>query len=105
MIPHTKRPKFDDNGNMIVDESTTVDIDPMRGIDDFQLDVKLNQWMVGAINVRRPMKFVPSFYKVILGEEEDGLLADEVICLYLNNNVLLFIIMRLLIFFYVTAHK
>ena len=43
VIPQTKRPKFDDNWNMIVDESTTVDIDPMRGIDDFQLDIELNQ--------------------------------------------------------------
>ena len=37
-----------------------------------------------SMNVNRPMKFVPSFYKVILGEAEDGWLADEVTSLYLN---------------------
>ena len=84
VIPHTKRPKFDENWNITVDVNTTVDIDPIRGIDDLQLDIQLNQWMLGAINVNRPMKFVPSFYKVILGEAEDGWLADEVTSLYLN---------------------
>ena len=50
----------------------------MRGIDDLQLLIELNQRMAGVINVSKPMKSVPSFYKIILGQEEDGWLAYEV---------------------------
>ena len=78
IVTYTKRPRFDSNGNIIVDESTIVDVDLMRGIDDLQLLIELNQWMAGIINVSKPMKSVPSFYKIILGQEEDGWLAYEV---------------------------
>ena len=50
----------------------------MRGIDDLQLLIELNQWMAGVINVSKPMKSIPSFYKIILAQEKDGWLAYEV---------------------------
>ena len=73
-----KRPKLGAAEDVVVDESTEIDVDPMRGIDDPQLSVELHQWMAGVLNVNRPMKFVPSFYKIILGQEQNGWLADEV---------------------------
>ena len=78
IVPQPKRPRVESNIDTFEHDSTEIYIDPLKGMDDPQLLIELNQWMSGVIHVSRPMNFEPSFYKILLGQEENGWLADEV---------------------------
>ena len=59
--------------------STSLDINPLRGLKDSSLYAEFDQWFAGDITVDRRVQHPQSFFEIILGIASMGWLGDEVI--------------------------
>ena len=70
-----------------IDVSTSVDINPLKGLDDFSLYAEFDRWFVGNIIVDQRVQHPQSFFQVILGHASMGWLGDEVIFFLISLSV------------------
>ena len=61
-----------------IDMSTSVDVNPLRGLEDSSLFAEFDRWFTGDIRVRRNVQHPRSFFQIILGTASMGWLGDEV---------------------------
>ncbi|KAL9419368.1 hypothetical protein AB3S75_037183 [Citrus x aurantiifolia] len=69
-----------------IDLSTSVDINPLRGLEDPSLYDEFDRWFAGDMTVDRRVQHSRSFFQVILGHVLMGWLGDEVFLNKLWNN-------------------
>ncbi|GAY59834.1 hypothetical protein CUMW_197500 [Citrus unshiu] len=67
-----------------IDMSTSVDVNPLRGLEDFSLFAEFDRWFTSDIRVRRRVQHPRSFFQIILGTDSIGWLDDEHIHEYLR---------------------
>ncbi|GAY38120.1 hypothetical protein CUMW_034310 [Citrus unshiu] len=67
-----------------IDMSTSVDVNPLRGLEDSSLFAEFDRWFTGDIRVRRNVQHPRSFFQIILGTASMGWLGDEHIHEYLR---------------------
>ncbi|GAY63517.1 hypothetical protein CUMW_226240 [Citrus unshiu] len=67
-----------------IDMSTSVDVNPLRGLEDSSLFAEFDRWFTGDIRVRRRVQHPRSFFQIILGTDSMGWLGDEHIHEYLR---------------------
>ncbi|GAY44909.1 hypothetical protein CUMW_085470 [Citrus unshiu] len=68
------------------DMSTSVDVNPLRGLEDSSLFAEFDRWFTGDSRVRRRVQHPRSFFQIILGTASMGWLGDEVFLNQLWNN-------------------
>ncbi|GAY44908.1 hypothetical protein CUMW_085470 [Citrus unshiu] len=66
------------------DMSTSVDVNPLRGLEDSSLFAEFDRWFTGDSRVRRRVQHPRSFFQIILGTASMGWLGDEHIHKYLR---------------------
>ncbi|GAY45332.1 hypothetical protein CUMW_088670 [Citrus unshiu] len=69
-----------------IDMSTSVDVNPLRGLEDSNLFAEFDRWFTGDSRVRRRVQHLRSFFEIILGTASMGWLGDEVFLNQLWNN-------------------
>ncbi|GAY58953.1 hypothetical protein CUMW_190820 [Citrus unshiu] len=69
-----------------IDMSTSVDVNPLRGLEDSSLFAEFDRWFTGDSRVRRRIPHPRSFFQIILGIALMGWLGDEVFLNQLWNN-------------------
>ena len=62
-----------------IDMSTSLDINPLRGLEDSSLYAEFDRWFAGDMTVDRRVQHLRSFFEIILGLTSMGWLDDEVI--------------------------
>ena len=62
-----------------IDMSTTVDINPLRGLEDSSMFAEFDRWFAGDMTVVRRVRHPRSFFEILLGLTSMGWLGDEVI--------------------------
>ncbi|GAY61965.1 hypothetical protein CUMW_214120, partial [Citrus unshiu] len=67
-----------------IDMSTSVDVNPLRGLEDSSLFAEFDRWFTGDSRVRRRVQHPRSFFQIILGTASMGWLGDEHIHEYLR---------------------
>ena len=71
----------------VIDMSTSMDINPLKGLEDPSLYVEFDQWFAGDMTVDRRVQHSRSFFQVILGHASMGWLGDEVIFFLISFSV------------------
>ena len=61
-----------------IDMSTSVDVNPLRGLEDSSLFAEFDRWFTGDSRVRLRVQHPRSFFEIILGTASMGWLGDEV---------------------------
>jgi len=61
-----------------IDMSTTVDVNPLRGLWDSSLFAEFDRWFTGDSRVRRRVQHPRSFFETLLDTASMGWLGDEV---------------------------
>ena len=64
------------------DMSTSIDINPLRGLEDSSLFVEFDRWFASDITVDRRVQHLRSFFQIILGITLMGWLGDKVIIFF-----------------------
>ncbi|GAY53383.1 hypothetical protein CUMW_148890, partial [Citrus unshiu] len=67
-----------------IDMSTSVDVNPLRGLEDSSLFAEFDRWFTGDSRVRRRVQHPRSFFQIILNISSMGWLGDEHIHEYLR---------------------
>ncbi|XP_052289955.1 uncharacterized protein LOC127899855 [Citrus sinensis] len=67
-----------------IDMNTSVDVNPLRGLEDSSLFAEFDRWFTGDSRVRRRVQHPRSFFQIILGTTSMGWLGDEHIHEYLR---------------------
>ncbi|KDO39925.1 hypothetical protein CISIN_1g037741mg, partial [Citrus sinensis] len=67
-----------------IDMNTSVDVNPLRGLEDSSLFDEFDRWFTGDSRVRRRVQHPRSFFQIILGTASMGWLGDEHIHEYLR---------------------
>ncbi|GAY50491.1 hypothetical protein CUMW_127110 [Citrus unshiu] len=67
-----------------IDMSTSVDVNPLRGLEDSSLFAEFDRWFTGDSRVRRRVQHPWSFFQIILNISSMGWLGDEHIHKYLR---------------------
>ena len=62
-----------------IDMSTSVDVNPLRGLEDSSLFAEFDRWFTGDSRVCRRVQHPRSFFQIILGTASMGWLGDDVI--------------------------
>ena len=70
-----------------IDMSMSVDINPLKGLEDPSLYDEFNRWFTGDMTVDRRVQHSWSFFQVILGHASMGWLGDEVIFFLISFSV------------------
>ncbi|GAY59192.1 hypothetical protein CUMW_192720 [Citrus unshiu] len=60
-----------------IDMSTTVDINPLRGLEDSSMFAEFDRWFAGDMTVVRRVRHPRSFFEILLGLTSMGWLGDE----------------------------
>ncbi|GAY57337.1 hypothetical protein CUMW_178670 [Citrus unshiu] len=60
-----------------IDMSTTVDINPLRGLEDSSMFAEFDRWFAGDMTVVRRVRHPRSFFEIFLGLTSMGWLGDE----------------------------
>ena len=61
-----------------IDERSSVDMNPLRGLEDSRLCEEFDQWFAGNISVDRPVQQSRNFFEILMGNASMGWLGDEV---------------------------
>ena len=61
-----------------IDMSTSLDINPLRGLEDSSLYAEFDRWFAGDMTVDQRVQHPRSFFQIILGTALMGWLGDEV---------------------------
>ena len=61
-----------------IDMSTSLDINPLRGLEDSSLYAEFDRWFAGDMTVNWRVQHPRSFFEIILGLTSMGWLGDEV---------------------------
>ena len=70
-----------------IDMSTSVDINPLRGLEDQSLYDEFNRWFAGDITIDRRVQHPWSFFQVILDHISMEWLGDKVIFFLISFRV------------------
>ena len=62
-----------------IDMNTTVDINPLRGLEDSSMFAEFDRWFAGDMTVVRRVRHPRSFFEILLGLTSMGWLGDEVL--------------------------
>ena len=62
-----------------IDMSTTVDINPLRGLEDSSMFAEFDRWFAGDMTVVRRVRHSRSFFEILLGLTSMRWIGDEVI--------------------------
>ncbi|KAL9436832.1 hypothetical protein AB3S75_022806 [Citrus x aurantiifolia] len=65
-----------------IDERSSVDMNPLRGLEDSRLCEEFDQWFAGNISVDRPVQQSRNFFEILMGNASMGWLDDEYIHTY-----------------------
>ncbi|GAY61393.1 hypothetical protein CUMW_209640 [Citrus unshiu] len=65
-----------------IDERSSVDMNPLRGLEDARLCEEFDQWFAGNIFVDRPVQQSRNFFEILMGNASMGWLGDEHIYTY-----------------------
>ncbi|KAL9431391.1 hypothetical protein AB3S75_026552 [Citrus x aurantiifolia] len=65
-----------------IDERSSVDMNPLRGLEDARLCEEFDQWFAGNISVDRPVQQSRNFFEILMGNASMGWLGDEHIHTY-----------------------
>ncbi|KAL9433131.1 hypothetical protein AB3S75_028033 [Citrus x aurantiifolia] len=68
------------------DERSSMDMNPLRGLEDSRLCEKFDKWFVGNFSVDRPIQQSRNFFEILMGNASMGWLGDEVFLKQLWNN-------------------
>ncbi|GAY60658.1 hypothetical protein CUMW_203770 [Citrus unshiu] len=68
------RPQIMDH---VIDMNTSVDINPLRGLEDSSMFAKFDRWFAGDMTVDRRVQYPWSFFQLLLGLASMGWLGDE----------------------------
>ncbi|GAY67530.1 hypothetical protein CUMW_257240, partial [Citrus unshiu] len=80
-VRHLPRPQIMEH---TIDMSTSVDVNPLRGLEDSSLFAEFDRWFTGDSRVHRRVQHPRSFFQIILGTTAMGWLGDEHIHEYLR---------------------
>ncbi|GAY68200.1 hypothetical protein CUMW_262300 [Citrus unshiu] len=69
-----------------IDERSSVDMNPLRGLEDSRLCEEFDQWFAGKIFVDRPVQQSLNFFEILMGNASMEWLGDEVFLKQLWNN-------------------
>ncbi|GAY56250.1 hypothetical protein CUMW_170380 [Citrus unshiu] len=67
-----------------IDMNASVDVNPLRGLEDSSLFAEFDRWFTGDSRVRRRVQHPWSFFQIILNISSMGWLGDEHIHEYLR---------------------
>ncbi|KAL9457857.1 hypothetical protein AB3S75_006826 [Citrus x aurantiifolia] len=65
-----------------IDERSSVDMNPLRGLEDSRLCEEFDQWFAGKFFMDRPVQQSRNFFKILMGNASMGCLGDEHIHMY-----------------------
>ncbi|KAH9716558.1 Receptor-like protein 13 [Citrus sinensis] len=69
-----------------IDMNTSVDINPLRGLEDSSLFAEFDRWFIGDMTVDRRVQHPRSFFQILLGLTAMGWLGNDVFLNQLWNN-------------------
>ena len=61
-----------------IDKRSSVDMNPLRGLEDSRLCEKFDQWFAGKFSVDQPVQQSRNFFEILMGNALMGWLGDEV---------------------------
>lgn len=69
-----------------IDERSSVNMNPLRRLEDSRLCEKFDQWFAGKFSVDQPVQQSRNFFEILMGNALMGWLGDEVFLKQLWNN-------------------